>query len=123
MCHVCVLCVCVVCVCVWWGGGPRSDPLQIVLTRTCLYGCGACADLTLNSAALIMTNRTEWLSCVGGQVERQGETDNTVVCIASDHGEMLGAHPPHSAAAGPTRPLQASHSARGHTHPLYELML
>jgi arylsulfatase A-like enzyme len=26
------------------------------------------------------------------EVERQGETENTVVCIASDHGEMLGDH-------------------------------
>ena len=25
-------------------------------------------------------------------MERQGETDKTVVCIASDHGEMLGDH-------------------------------
>ena len=31
----------------------RSDPLQIGLTRPCLYGRGACA-------ALIKTNLTEW---------------------------------------------------------------
>ena len=37
----------------------RSDPLQNVL-RACLYGRGACADFTLNSAALIKTNPTEW---------------------------------------------------------------
>ena len=37
-----------------------SDPLQIVLTRACLYGRGACADFTLQSAALIKTNPTEW---------------------------------------------------------------
>ena len=33
---------------------PRSDPLQIVLIRACLYG-RACADFTLKSAALIKT--------------------------------------------------------------------
>ena len=38
----------------------RSDPLQIVLTRACLCGRGACADCTLKSAALIKTNPTEW---------------------------------------------------------------
>ena len=31
----------------------RSDPLQIVLTRACLYGRSACADFALKSAALI----------------------------------------------------------------------
>ena len=34
----------------------RSDPLQIVLTRACLHGRGACVDFTLKSAALIKTN-------------------------------------------------------------------
>ena len=38
----------------------RSGPLQIVLTRACLYGRGACADFTLNSAALVKSNPTEW---------------------------------------------------------------
>ena len=38
----------------------RSDPLQIVSTRACLYGRGACANLTLKSAAPIKTNPTEW---------------------------------------------------------------
>ena len=39
----------------------RSDPLQTVSIRACLYGRGACADFTLTSAALIKTNPTEWL--------------------------------------------------------------
>ena len=39
----------------------RSDPLQIVLTRACMYGRGACADITLKSAALIKPNPTERL--------------------------------------------------------------
>ena len=38
----------------------RADPLQIVLIRACLYGCGACADFTRQSAALIKTNPTVW---------------------------------------------------------------
>ena len=33
-----------------------SDPLQIVLTRACLYGRGACADFALKSAALVKAN-------------------------------------------------------------------
>ena len=37
-----------------------SDPVQIVLTRACLYGRGACADFALKSAALIKTNPTGW---------------------------------------------------------------
>ena len=38
----------------------RSDLLQIVLIRACLYERGACADFTLKSAALVKTNPTEW---------------------------------------------------------------
>ena len=39
----------------------RSDRLQTVLQRACLYGRGACADCTLKSAALIKTEPTEWV--------------------------------------------------------------
>ena len=38
----------------------RSDPIQSVLIRACLYGRDACADFTLKSAALIETYPTEW---------------------------------------------------------------
>ena len=53
------------------GDSTRSDPLQIVLTRACLRGRGACADFTLTSAALIKTNPTKW----GGN--NQAEYDGT----------------------------------------------
>ena len=43
----------------------RSDPVQIVLTKACLYGRGACADFLLKSAALIKTNPAEWLTHPG----------------------------------------------------------
>ena len=38
----------------------RSDSLQIVLIRACLYGRGACADFALKSVALIKTSPTDW---------------------------------------------------------------
>ena len=38
----------------------RSDSIQIGLTRACMYGRGACAEVTLKSAAIVKTNPTEW---------------------------------------------------------------
>lgn len=60
---------------------------------------GPCAKVTVpdgkrnrcNYAAEI-ENLDRLFRVVLDEVERQGETANTVVCIASDHGEMLGDH-------------------------------
>ena len=60
---------------------------------------GACDKVTAptgvrnrcNYAAEI-ENLDRLFQLVLDQVERQGDTNNTIVCIASDHGEMLGDH-------------------------------
>ena len=50
----------------------RSDPIQTVLTKAWLYGRGACADFTLQSAAVIKTNPTAWGLLLFAQVGRAG---------------------------------------------------
>lgn len=60
---------------------------------------GACDSVTAptdertrcNYAAEI-ENLDRLFQLVLDQVERQGDTENTIICIASDHGEMLGDH-------------------------------
>ena len=57
----------------------QSDLVQIVLTRACLYGHGACADFTLKSAALVK-NPTEWLGSACAVAEGRASRDGGV-CV------------------------------------------
>ena len=84
----------------------RSDPLQTDLIRTCLCGRGACAGFTLQLAALVKTNPTEWPPAQA----REGRLKKSLLAFVrstlGSHVEVCAAHSRNTCPERGSKPVQ-----------------